>query len=315
VDECVLVPNPPIYGVGPWFISQYTDAGLIVLEPNPHYTGPYPAQVEKIIIRYFADPDGMVSALQNGEIDIAWRALNSEQITQFEGIPGVTIGSFPGGGIRFLFLNHAMAPMDDENVVKAIASAIDRDEIIETIFGGNAIPIYSMVPPGIPGATEAFDTLYSAPNLDQSKQFLKASGYSYTNNLVLDLWYPNDHWNCSAWMELIAQQLEATGAIVNLHWRPWSEYSQMFDGGNSYTAGAGGWGMDYPDPADFLDPFTYNGGSGNNITSAQEGSTFGVPINEKAQSLVELHKQMWRPIKLCAQFCTSRHRKFMLTWW
>ena len=49
--------------------------------------------------------------------------------------------------------------------------------------------------------------------------------------------------------------------------------------------------MDYPDPTDYMDPFTYNGGMGNNITTAQAGSTFGVPQNEKAQQLVDLLSQ------------------------
>ncbi|MBE0411001.1 MAG: hypothetical protein IBX69_14875, partial [Anaerolineales bacterium] len=66
-DECVLFPEAPIYGVGPWFISQVTYAEQVVLEPNPYYNGDLKPQVDQIIIRYFADPQTMSLAVQNGE--------------------------------------------------------------------------------------------------------------------------------------------------------------------------------------------------------------------------------------------------------
>jgi peptide/nickel transport system substrate-binding protein len=294
VDKCVLFPTAPIYGVGPWFISQYNRAGQVVLEANPYYTGRYPAQVDQIIIRTFVDQQSMASALQNGEIDIAWRSLDLDLIAPLLNVSGVTVRALPGGGMRYLFLNHSMTPMDDPNVVKAIASAIDRNAITDTVYSGNAIPLYSMIPHGLLGASEAFDTMYAAPNLDQARQYLDASGYTEIHKLVLDLWYPYDHWGAStaAWMGVIKDKLEVTGAItVNLHSQEWTEYIRALNSENSHPAGAWGWFMDYPDPANLMDPFTYNGGMGNNITTAQEGSTFGVPINEKAQQLVDLLSQ------------------------
>jgi peptide/nickel transport system substrate-binding protein len=291
VDKCVLFPTAPIYGVGPWFISQYTRAEQIVLEPNPYYTGPYPAQVDQIIFRYFADQQTMALAIQNSEIDIAWRSLDSELIAQLQGVSGIMVGTIPGGGIRLLSINHTMAPMNDQNVVKAIASSIDRNAIIDTVYSGNATPLYSMIPHGLLGAADAFDTMYAAPNLEQARQYLEASGYTKTNKLVVDLWYPPDHYGAltAAWMKLIEQQLEATGAITaNLHAQEWGDYMHALAGGNSHPVRVQGWFMDYPDPANYMDPFTYNGGMGNNITTEQEGSTFGVPQNIKAQQLVDL---------------------------
>jgi ABC-type transport system substrate-binding protein len=41
------------------------------MEPNPYYTGDLKPQVDQIIIRYFADPQTLSLAVQNGEIDIA----------------------------------------------------------------------------------------------------------------------------------------------------------------------------------------------------------------------------------------------------
>jgi peptide/nickel transport system substrate-binding protein len=290
-EECVLFPDAPVYGVGPWFISQYTQGEQVVLEPNPHYNGDLQPQVDQIIVRYFADPQTMALAVQNGEIDIAWRILGPELIGQLEGTEGLSVGTISGGSIRYLIINHTLAPMDDPNVYKAVAASIDRDEISDTVFGGQVEPLYSQVPPGFLGANEAFDTMYASPDLDAAREFLAASGYDEDNPLELELWYPPEHYGAStaAWMEVIEKQLEATGAIdVTLQAQEWSTYVTALTGGEAYTAGVLGWFFDYPDPSNYLDPFVYNGGLGTNVALAAEGSDYGEPINDTAAELVDL---------------------------
>ena len=293
-DECVLYPTAPIYGTGAWYISQYNADEQMVFEPNPYYTGVYKPQAKQIIVRYYSDPNTMSLAVQSGEIDIAWRMLSPDQLTSLTDISGLKIGTIAGGSIRFLTLNRTMPPTDDPNVVKAIASAIDRNEIADTVFGGQVVPLFSMIPPGFLGATEAFDTMYTSPNLDAAKEYLETSGYSASNPLELTLWYPPEHYGAStaSWMQVIKKQLEATGEIqVTLQAQEWSTYIPTLTGGESYSVGVMGWFFDYPDPSNYLDPFIYNGGMGNNITKPAEGSTTGTPINETAAKLVDLLQQ------------------------
>ncbi|MBN2256983.1 MAG: hypothetical protein JW704_04065, partial [Anaerolineaceae bacterium] len=255
-SECVLFPTAPFYGVGSWFVSQFTQNEQLVLEPNKHYTGDLKPQADKIIIRYFSDPQTMALAVQNGEIDVAWRFLGPQLITELESTDGLTVGTVDGGAIRFLVFNHDMPPMDDPNVLKAIASSVDRDAISDSVYSGTVNPLYSPNPPGFMGATEVFDTMYQAPNLEAAKAFLADSGYDETNKCVLDLWYPPEHYGAetSAWMEIIKQQLEATGVFtVNLTAQEWSTYVPALTGGNSYQGGVLGWFFDYPDASNYLD--------------------------------------------------------------
>jgi len=279
--QCVLFPTAPIYGTGPWFISQYNQSEQMVLEPNPYYTGDLKPQVDQIIIKFYSDPNTMSLAVQSGEIDVAWRILSPEQLTPLKSVSGITVGDVNGGGIRFLVINHTMAPTNDPNVDKAIASAIDRNAIVDTVYGGNVLPLYSMVPPGFLGATDAFDTTYTSPNLDEAKKYLEASGYSASKPLKLDVWYPPEHYGAStvAAMQLIKTQLEATGEIqVNLQAQEWSTYIVSLTGGKAYPVGILGWFFDYPDSSNYLDPFVYNKGEGTNVTVPKEGSSYGTPI-------------------------------------
>lgn len=245
-------------------------------------------------MRFFSDPQTEALAIQNGEIDIAWRYLGGELIGQLKGVSGLTVGTINGGSIRYLILNHTMAPMDDPNVVKALASAIDRNEISDTVFGGEVNPIYSMVPPGFLGASEAFDTMYAAPDLEEAKGFLEASGYSESNPLQFDLWYPPEHYGTqtAAWVQVIQKELEATGMIkVTLQSQEWSTYVTACTGGDAYAACVLGWFYDYPDASNYLEPFIYNGGQGTNVSPTEAGTDYGKPINDKAQQLVDLMAQ------------------------
>jgi ABC-type transport system substrate-binding protein len=93
-------------------------------------------------------------------------------------------------------------------------------------------------------------------------------------------------------MELIQQQLEATGAIdVTLQAQEWSTYITALVGGESYPVGVLGWFFDYPDSSNYLDPFVFNGGMGTNVALAAEGSATGEPINDLAATLVDLMTQ------------------------
>jgi peptide/nickel transport system substrate-binding protein len=293
-DECTLFPEAPVYGTGPWFVSQFTPDEQIVFEPNPYYTGELKPQVKQVIVRFFSDPQTEALAIQNGEIDVAWRYLGGELIGQLKGVEGLNVGTINGGSIRYLILNHTMAPMDDPNVQKAIAYAIDRDEIADTVFGGEVLPIYSMVPPGFLGANEAFDTMYASPDLDAAKESLAASGYTESSPLEIELWYPPEHYGTqtAAWMEVIKKQLEATGAVkVTLQAQEWSTYVTACTGGEAYAGCMLGWFYDYPDASNYMEPFIFNGGQGSNISPSAEGTTYGKPINEKAQQLVDLMAQ------------------------
>jgi peptide/nickel transport system substrate-binding protein len=107
--SCNLFPTAPVYGVGPWFISQYTQAEQVVFEPNPYYNGELKPQVDQVIIRYFADPQTLSLAVQNGEIDIAWRFMGPELITGLEKIDTLSVGTVDAGPIRYLIINHTFA--------------------------------------------------------------------------------------------------------------------------------------------------------------------------------------------------------------
>lgn len=277
-DELNIFPDAPLTGTGPWIITDIVANESVTLEPNPNYYGDQP-NVDQVIIRQFADPQSMALAVQSGEIDVAWRILGSEVAEELATVDGLNSEVVPAGPIRYLIINHVLEPTNDPNVRKALAAAIDRDELSDVIFGGAVDPLYSQVPPGFLGATEAFDELYGSPDLDEARAFLEAAGYSEDNPLQLDVWYPPEHYGVTTadGVLLVVQQLEATGMIdVNVQSQEWSTYVGALTGGEEYPVGVLGWFFDFPDPENYLQPFIENGGLGTLVTSKEGDLTEGV---------------------------------------
>ena len=71
-----------------WF--PITPGEQMVLEANPNYFGES-ANHPELIIRYFQDPTTMAQAVENGEIDIAWRTLGPVEAVRLEGVEGLTV--------------------------------------------------------------------------------------------------------------------------------------------------------------------------------------------------------------------------------
>jgi peptide/nickel transport system substrate-binding protein len=277
-EELNIFPEAPLTGTGPWTVTNIVPDESMTLEPNPNYYGDQP-NLDQVIIRQFGDPQSMALAVQNGEIDIAWRILGSELATELGNVDGLNSVVVPAGPIRYLIINHVLEPTNDPNVRKAIASVIDRDELSDVIFGGAVDPLYSQVPPGFLGANEAFDSLYASPDLDEARAFLEASGYSEENKLVLPVWYPPEHYGATTadGVLLIVQQLEATGMIdVDVQAQEWGTYIGAVVGGEEYPVSVLGWFFDFPDPENYLQPFIENGGIGTMVTSKDGDITPGV---------------------------------------
>ncbi len=265
-----------LYGVGPWQIVEYTVQEQLVLERNPNYKEGFPENApERVIIRYFEDPTQMALAVENGEIDIAWRILGPPEVQRLSEVEGLTAYNSGGGGIRYIIPNHAMEPMSKKEVRQALAYLVDRDEIVDRVMQGTVDPLWSQVPPGFLGATEAFlDRYGTGGDVAAAEELLRAAGYSEDNPLVFDLWYPPEHYGTHAAQifQVLEAQFEATPLIqVNLQSQEWSTYVGACTGGE-YQACYLGWFFDYPDTSNYLDPFaesSFSPGLGVNYASEE----------------------------------------------
>lgn len=122
-------------GTGPFKFTQYVTDQYVELAADEDYRNGRPV-TDRLINRYFDNPAAAVAALRAGEIqftyvepDDAVRFTNEADFTVIEGASFV---------VNYIGFNHRVGLWDDVRVRKAVMHAIDREMIIESLYGGAA---------------------------------------------------------------------------------------------------------------------------------------------------------------------------------
>jgi peptide/nickel transport system substrate-binding protein len=105
MDEIVQFPEK-MDGVGPYKMVSHTPGEQMVLAVNEYYTGDDAAIIPNVIIKYFADPTTMASAVETGEIDVAWRTLGPVESARLEAVEGLTTDKVNAPSLRYMVFNH-----------------------------------------------------------------------------------------------------------------------------------------------------------------------------------------------------------------
>ena len=158
--------------------------------------------------------------------------------------------------VYFYRINTTRPPMDDARVRRALAMAIDRDQVVKQITKAGQIPAYTLVPPGIAGyqSPEGFHR-----DVDQARRLLSESGYPGGRGFPkLTLLY-NTQATHRAIAEVLQQQwLNTLNIKIELQNMEWGSYLDKVDQIN-YDIARAGWIADYADPTTFLDLWVSGG--------------------------------------------------------
>jgi peptide/nickel transport system substrate-binding protein len=236
----------------------------IDLTANPNYwnaSSGYP-KTKNIIFKFYTDSPSLNLALQSGAIDIAYRQLTPTDIKSYGTNSNFKVWQGPGQFIQYLVFNEKAPPFDNVAVRKAIAAAIDRSLITDTVFLGQVAPLYSMIPAGMSYHTDAFK-VYGDGNVSYAQTLLQTAGFNTSNPLKFTLDYPTGHYpSTDGTASAIKQALEKTGMIqVTLRTAPWATYRPSVKA-EQLQVFIYGWYPDYVDPFDYTYPFLPSDGIG-----------------------------------------------------
>jgi peptide/nickel transport system substrate-binding protein len=255
-------------GVGPYMMVEHTVGEQMVLERNPYYWDTEGApSVDRVIVRYFADPTTMGQAVETGEIDIAWRILGPVEAVRLATVEGLEQQKVEAPALRYICFQHETDPISNVLVRQAIAASVDREAIADRVFEGRVTPAYSTVPSGYPYAIDPFFELWGTRDLQGAIDLLTEAGYTADNPLVLDFWYPPEHYGTTTAdvFQILKEQVEDTGLVqVNANAQNWATYiTAAIDG--EYPIYILGWFPDFVFPDTWLFPWadsTQSGGLG-----------------------------------------------------
>jgi peptide/nickel transport system substrate-binding protein len=185
-DPYELEPSCTCGGIGPYTIVNWDQGVSLELEANPDYYGP-PPETYHITVRYYSTPEDLRQALEDGDVDVAWRALTTQDYQDFELQPDFQVVANDSGLVRYLAFNTITdtPPFDNPNIRTAIAEAVDREAIAHEVFTDSMTSLYSMVPQGMWSHDDSFFDLYGQRNLTEAITLLRDEGYGDTDELTI----------------------------------------------------------------------------------------------------------------------------------
>jgi peptide/nickel transport system substrate-binding protein len=179
-DKFALAP----VGAGPWKVKTITPDNSVLYERNPDYkwapsfnknAGPeYP---DTLLVKYLSDDGVMFAALETGEVTFA--PISAQNMAKATADKNITIVKGQENGGVYLGFNTQFKPFDDAKLRNAIAIGINRDEIIQAGYSGQAVPVYTALAQSEMGFSKEIDAAAQANSNDlaKAKQALDDAGY------------------------------------------------------------------------------------------------------------------------------------------
>lgn len=211
-------------GTGPFRFGEWIQGDRVEIVRFPDYWGEAPA-LEEATFKFISDPNAAFAAMMAGDVDAFPNFPAPETLSQFDANPqfSVIVGSTEGETI--LAMNNADGPLADPTIRKALAHAINRQEIIDGAMFGFGSPIGTHFAPHNPDYVDL--TELSPHDPDMARSLLAEAG---AEGLSLRLMLPPPTY-ARRGGEIIAAQLREVGVeteITNLEWAQWLE--QVFRG-------------------------------------------------------------------------------------
>jgi peptide/nickel transport system substrate-binding protein len=168
-------------GAGPYkFVSWQKDTAL-TLERNPDYwdkdaDGTQLPYMDKIVFKPFPDENTRLTNVKTGDADVLMGAPPYKDVEDLKKSTDLTVKEIAGLGFQFISVNTLKEPFSNPAARRALAYAIDRDQIRQAVYFGAGKTLQLPVPEVIPWAVVKDGLPYGARDLNKAKQELQAAG-------------------------------------------------------------------------------------------------------------------------------------------
>jgi oligopeptide transport system substrate-binding protein len=245
-------------GTGPYRLIEWTSFERIVYEANQDFYLGAPSIQYIVVNLYTGDSQRLYEA---GDVDITG-VYSIDRFTD----PSEPLFNELRTGVSlctgYVVFDSTQPPFDDVNVRKAFSMAFNRQQYIDVVLNGYALPAQGIYPPGLPGFNIALQGLPYDPEgarelLKQSKYGINLPPIVFTNSGVGS--YISS--NVAALADMWKKNLGVTITVENLE--PNFYYDQIYAGNHGQLLTTG-WCADYPDPENFADVLFHSNANQNN---------------------------------------------------
>ncbi|MDP9836753.1 peptide/nickel transport system substrate-binding protein [Neorhizobium huautlense] len=172
--------NVKLVGTGPFTFAEHKPGEYYRLARNENYWGKDQPHLDEIIFRVLPDRAAAAAALEAEEIQLAaFSAVPLADLDRISKVPGLKVISRGYEALTYQLvvdINHRRKELADQKVRQAIAHAIDKQFVIDTIFLGYASASTGPVPKN---ASEFYDADVPsyAFDVERANALLDEAGY------------------------------------------------------------------------------------------------------------------------------------------
>ena len=269
---------------GMYELTEWSHNSEIVFEKREDYWNADAVGPDTIVYKIITDSQAGLNSYLSREID--YTDLDSGEVVQQAEAAGFEVGVKPARSSYYLIVNTEDEFMSNQNLRLALAYAIDKQALIDTVYQNDNQPMTSFTPPAIYGAAGADGPTFQEALLEERGEMYPASGdlekaQEYLQaaleelgctvdelNLSIDCADDSLRRNCATFLqEQWRQNLGIENITVNsMQTKQVSANRQSGD----YCMSLGGWSPDYNDAINFLDLWVTDGGNNDSFWSNEE---------------------------------------------
>ncbi len=271
-------------GSGPFRLVEWAPDNFMRFEAFRDFYVQGQPYLDGVRINIVPDEAGLVAALRTKAADMALIA-DARVAQTLARETGLTVDAKPSLNYHLLFLNTKRKPLDNVKVRQAIAYAIDRKQIIDTVALGSGDPT-GPIPPALPQyalPTSEYE-LYKR-DVGKAKQLLQEAGVGPVALTILtqttEPVYAKDI------AQIVQQQLGEAGITVTIELLEFGQWVQRWLKADFDVAP--GLNNGQPDPDFYLFRYFTNDGNLNFVTSYQNDQSSDAV--KRARTLTDVAKR------------------------
>jgi peptide/nickel transport system substrate-binding protein len=165
-------------GTGPFQMTSWDSGNKAVLEKYDDYWKDDQPNIDRIEFRILPEDSSKVAQLESGSIDLLDRMPPqfTDRVENSGNARVITTAGVSSGRIDF---NTDVEPLGDRDVRRAIAWALDKQQITQTVLQGYGNPAKSILPDSFPQYNDSISD-FNHPNgdVEQAQSLLEDAGYS-----------------------------------------------------------------------------------------------------------------------------------------
>ncbi|UPW84688.1 ABC transporter substrate-binding protein [Lysinibacillus sp. Ag94] len=215
-------------GTGPFAFVKYSPGSNLELKKNEHYWNEGLPYLNKVTFTFQSDDQAAIMSLMANEVDLT--SVPWQRVSEVEN--NYNLSHQNNNSSLIVTFNEMKAPFDNVKVRQAINYAVNKSDIIDSVFAGYAVPLGSNMSPAMGDyQKKGLENKYKR-DVEKAKALLAEAGYPNGFKTKITVSSHNDMYSNIA--QIVAANLKEIGIDVEIEVVEWGIWLDRVYFGRDY---------------------------------------------------------------------------------